>query len=278
MTENVLTKHDILTKDEMLQFVLNDRIFRYIKSCREKMQLEKSEMNLLDWGCGRGRAISFLRGQGYNACGTDIDPEPVNNCRELLSAQDHDPKDIISLMENGVEKHFSDGFFHLSFSEGVFEHVKDLEQVAENLKRVTAPGGVGIHLFPAHKHFVEIHLVMPFLHWLPKNKLRKYYIFLLLLLGKGPKWKELEGKSKWEQADHYYEYMIHKTYYRKISKITDIFRRNKFKVDIIPLADFGLDNHPLLKKIVKIKLLHPFLNWVMRNFGQVGLLICREAE
>lgn len=277
MTENVLTKHDILTKDEMSQFTLNDRIFRYIEYCRGEMNLEKREMNLLDWGCGRGRSVCFLRGQGYNACGTDIDPEPVNNCRELLSAQGLDAKDIISLMENGVEKHFPDSFFHLSFSEGVFEHVKDMEQVAENLKRVTAPGGVGIHLFPAHKHFVEIHLVMPFLHWLPKNKLRKFYIFLLLLLGKGPKWKELEGKSKWDQAHDYYEYMIHKTYYRKLRIITDIFRRNKFKVDIIPLADFGLDNHPILKKLVKFKPLRPILDWVMCNFGQVGLLITREA-
>jgi len=213
MTENALTKHDILTENEMSQFTLNDRIFRHIEYRREKMNLEKSEMNLLDWGCGRGRAVSFLRAQGYKAFGTDIDSEPVKNCRELLSAQGLDAEAIISLMENGVEKQFPDSFFHLSFSEGVFEHVKDLEQVAENLKRVTAPGGVGIHLFPAHKHFVEIHLVMPFLHWLPKNKLRKFYIFLLLLLGKGPKWKEVEGKSKWDQAHVYYEYMIYKTYY-----------------------------------------------------------------
>ncbi len=278
MTENVLTKHDILTKDEMLQFTLNNRIFRYIEYSRGEMNLDKSGMNLLDWGCGRGRSVSFLREQGYNACGVDIDPEPVNNCRKLLSTRGLDAESIISLMENGVEKQFPDSFFHLSFSEGVFEHVKNLEQVAENLKRVTATGGVGIHLFPAHKHFVEIHLMMPFLHWLPKNKLRKFYIYFFLLLGKDPKWKELEGKSKWEQAQDYYEYMIYKTYYRKLSIVTDIFKRNKFKVDIIPLADFGLDNHPLLKKMVKFKPLHPFFNWVMRNFGQVGLLICREAD
>ena len=58
MTENAMTKHDILTEDEMSQFALNNRIFRYIEYCRDKMNMEKSEMNLLDWGCGRGRAVS----------------------------------------------------------------------------------------------------------------------------------------------------------------------------------------------------------------------------
>ena len=50
MPEDALTKHDILTEDEMSKFTLNDRILRYIEYCREKMNLEKSEMNLLDWG------------------------------------------------------------------------------------------------------------------------------------------------------------------------------------------------------------------------------------
>ncbi|MBC8393732.1 MAG: class I SAM-dependent methyltransferase [Deltaproteobacteria bacterium] len=278
MTQNVLTKHDVLTVNEMSKFTLNARILRYIERCREAMNLEKSEMNLLDWGCGRGRAILFLRSQGYNACGTDIDPEPVNNCRELLSGHDHDPESVISLMEGGEERQFPDAYFHLSFSEGVFEHVKNLEQVARNLKRVTKPGGKAIHLFPARRHFVEIHLRMPFLHWLPKNALRRFYISFLLLLGKGPKWKEVNSKSRSEQVQVYYDYINDKTYYRKLSSIIDIFQRNRFEVEIMPLADFGLDKHPILKRFVKFKPLRPMLDWAMRNFGQVGLLLTRRAD
>ena len=278
MSENTMTKHDALTQEEMSSFNLNSRIFRHIEYFRDKMNLEKSQMNILDWGCGRGRAIAWLRARGYNAFGTDIDPEPVNNCRGLLSACGLDADSIISLMDDGEEKQFPDNFFHLSFSEGVFEHVKDIEQVAANLKRLTVPGGVGVHFFPAHKHFVEIHLFMPFVHWLPKNKLRKICILLFLLLGIGPKWKELESKSRTEQAQAYYEYIIHKTYYRTPRIITDVFARNKFKVDFIPLAEFGLDKYPVLKKLVKFKALQPLLNWGMRNFGQVGLIITREED
>ena len=154
MPEDAMTKHDILTEEEMSKFSLNPRIFKRIKYFCGKMNLQKNQMNILDWGCGRGRAIAWLRAQGYNAFGTDIDPEPVNNCRSLLSARGLDANSLISLMIDGEEKQFPDNFFHLSFSEGVFEHVKDIEQVAANLKRLTVPGGVGVHFFPAHKHFV----------------------------------------------------------------------------------------------------------------------------
>jgi len=117
---------------------------------------------------------------------------------------------------------------------------------------------------------------MPFVHWLPKNKLRKIYILLWLLLSKGPRWKELRGKSKWEQAHAYYEYTIFKTYYRTPRKITDVFVRHGFKVDFIPLADFGLEKHPLLARLAGLRLLRPPLDWGMCNFGQVGLLITKN--
>ena len=164
MTKDAMTKHDVLTKEEMSHFTLNQRIFRQIEYFRHKMNLKKGDMNILDWGCGRGRAVTWLRSRGYNAFGTDIDSEPVNNCGDMLSTTGLDTKAIISLLENGEEKQFPDNFFHLTFSEGVFEHVKNIEQVAANLKRLTIPGGVGVHFFPAHKHFIEIHLFMPFLH------------------------------------------------------------------------------------------------------------------
>jgi len=278
MTTNTMTKHDVLTEQEMSGFTMSGRIAGQIERFRKKMNLERNQMNVLDWGCGRGRSVAWLREQGYHAFGTDIDVEPVKNCRVLLSARGLDADSIISLMDNGEEKQFPDGFFHLSFSEGVFEHIRDIEQVAANLKRLTAPGGVGVHFFPAHKHFVEIHLFMPFLHWLPKNRVRRIYILLLLLLGQGPRWKELQSKSKAEQADAYYDYIIHKTYYRTPRTLRDVFTRNKFKVDFIPLAEFGLEKHPLLAGLVKIKALRPLLDWGMRTFGQVGLVITRQRD
>lgn len=278
MSELVMTKHNVLTEEEMSAFSMNQRIFRLIEYYRHKMNLDKSQMNILDWGCGRGRTVAWLRQQGYSAFGVDIDSEPVNNCKDLFRQRGYDPEAILSLLENGKETKFPDNYFHFSFSNGVFEHIQDLEAVAENLKRLTAPGGVGVHFFPAHKHFVEIHLRLPFVHWLPKNILRKVYIFLFVLFGKGPKWKELQAKSPLQKTDGYYDYIIHKTYYRSYHTIKTIFRKNNFKVAFVPLHKFGLEKHSLLDKLVRFKSLRPFLNWCMNNFGQIGLIITREAN
>jgi cyclopropane fatty-acyl-phospholipid synthase-like methyltransferase len=74
MPESTLTKHDTLTEDEMRNFSMSPRIFRHIEYFRDKMNLKSGDMNVLDWGCGRGRSVVWLRGQGYNAFGADIDP------------------------------------------------------------------------------------------------------------------------------------------------------------------------------------------------------------
>ena len=275
---NSMTKHDVLTEQEMSDFTMNPRVLRQIEHFRRQTNLGKSEMNILDWGCGRGRAVAALRARGYNAFGADIDPEPVNNCRDLLSARGLDADSIISLIKNGKDTIFPDGFFHFGYTDGVLEHVRDIEQVAANLKTLIAPGGICVHFFPAHRHFVENHLRVPFLHWLPKNRLRRTYISLVLLCGGGPKWKELQSRSRQERAQAYYEYSISKTYYRTPRALTEIFVRHKFQIDFIPVADFGLDKHPILARLVGFRPFRPLLNWGMRNFGQVGLVITRNSD
>jgi SAM-dependent methyltransferase len=276
MQVNAKTKHDVLTEREMSDFRMNPRILWQIERFRQKLGLEIGEMNVLDWGCGRGRAVAWLRAHGYNAFGADVDPEPVNNCRDLLSARGLDAEAIISLIRDGKDTIFPDGFFRFAYTDGVLEHARDIEQVAANLKGLIAAGGVCVHFFPAHKHFVESHLRVPFVHWLPKNRLREVYLLLALLCGGGPQWKELKGKSRLEKAHVYYAYSVNKTYYRTNRVISEVFERNDFQVDFISLADFGLDGHPLLAKLVQLKALRPLLDWGMRNFGQVGLVTTRN--
>ena len=48
MPEYALTKHYCLTEQEMSEDKMNPRILRFIEYYHEKMNLEKSEMNLLD--------------------------------------------------------------------------------------------------------------------------------------------------------------------------------------------------------------------------------------
>ncbi len=149
MIENAMTKHDVLTEQEMANFVFNPRILKQLERCRKKLNLEKDQMNILDWGCGRGRAVVWLREQGYKTFGVDIDPEPVENCRNLLSSRGVNPDSLIYLIQNNTAKEFPDKHFHFIFSYGVFEHIKDLVQVAAEFKRIMAPEAIGAHFFPA---------------------------------------------------------------------------------------------------------------------------------
>jgi 2-polyprenyl-3-methyl-5-hydroxy-6-metoxy-1,4-benzoquinol methylase len=276
MQANELTKHDVLTEQEMANFVFNSRILKQLERCRKKLNLEKDQMNILDWGCGRGRAVVWLREQGYKAFGVDIDLEPVENCRNLLSSRGVNPDSLIYLIQNNTAKEFPDKHFHFIFSYGVFEHIKDLDQVAAEFKRIMAPEAIGAHFFPAHKHLVETHLRMPFLHWLPKNGLRMICFKSTLMLGKGPKWKELQGMTKEQQAQVYYNYTVSKTFYRSPALLREVFSKVGLNIEFISLDDYGVDEYPVLKALVKIKPLRPFLNWAMRNFGRVGLLITND--
>lgn len=262
----------------MSEFSMSKDVLRQIEDYCNKMNLVKTEINILDWGCGRGRAVIWLRAHGYNAFGVDIDSEPVNNGKKLLAERGLNPDAILSVLDDNGKSKSPDGFFHFIFADGVFEHVRDIETVASEFQRLLRPGCGGLGFYPAHKHLVEAHLYMPFVHWFPKNKLRKLCILLFLLLGRNPKWKELKEKPLVEQAQRYYEYSANKTYYRDTRTMTDIFERNRFKVNFLPIATFSLERHPKLSKLVKIKPLRPILNWAMCKFGQVGLLLTKQES
>ncbi len=273
-----MSKHDVLTEEEMSTFVPTPSVLLHIEQYQRKMNLRKEDLRILDWGCGRGRSVAYLREQGFKAFGVDIDPEPISNGRQLFLERGLDVNNILTLIDQDGKTKFSDGFFHFVFSESVFEHIKDLESVAKELQKITSPGGVGLHLYPAHRYIKEGHLLMPFVHWLPKTKLRKMYIWLFLLLGQNPNWKELEGKSIREQAEVYYDYSINKTYYRNCYTVKKIFTRKGFDIDFVTIDHPKLKGHPVLYRLSTFKPLRVMMNWVLNNFFAVFLLTTRKSD
>ena len=77
-----MSKHKILNDNEMRDYKISKEVIRYLKLTEKILKLKKGEINILDYGCGRGRDVSVLRKMGYNAFGVDIDPEPIENSRE----------------------------------------------------------------------------------------------------------------------------------------------------------------------------------------------------
>ena len=63
---------DPLTEAEFATFRPNAEVIRYLEETRERLGLQRYEMNVLDWGSGRGEYVAWLRDAGYNAFGAEI--------------------------------------------------------------------------------------------------------------------------------------------------------------------------------------------------------------
>lgn len=222
-------KHEVLTEAELASFKLHPTCMKPLDDyLRQHPEKKPEDVNVLDWGCGRGRAVAKLREKGFNAFGVEIDRNCLSKGFPIFESRGLSPDSLLRPLDE--INSFPDGYFDCVFSQQVFEHVRDLAGVIEEQSRLTAPGGIGIHCFPASKNVWEAHLNMPLVHWLPKSPVRKLWIAGMLNLSYGPKtpWPAVDGKSSWEAADVYYRYANEKTYYRDSKVIQNLFESNGF--------------------------------------------------
>ena len=266
-----MLKHKSLTLEEYASYSPNKRIPAYIEAYRKQNKLEKEEMNILDWGCGRGLDVLWLRDKGYNAYGVDIDSEPINNGIDLFKAKGHEESTLRHLSPDG-KTDFPDGFFHVVISNQVFEHVSNIEAVANEARRITRDGGTGYHIFPASKRVIEGHMFMPFIHWLPKNKLRKYLIATFIVLKIKPHSKLDDMKLK-KKIDTYYHYSINSTFYRKPSALRRKFRKAGFHVSFVTVSNPRLTNHKIFGRLTNYRLSKYLINFMLLNFFHVELML-----
>ncbi len=269
------SKHKILTEEEFGQFSINKRILHYLQLYAQNSRLNKEEINVLDWGCGRGRSVLWLREKGYSAYGVDIDNKPIQNGQPLLMEKGYDPN-VLRMLTPSAKTDFSDNFFHFIFSEQVLEHIENLEAVAEEIHRVSQKKGVGFHIYPAQKYIVEGHLFMPFIHWLPKNRMRRILIAFYVLLGKEPRWTELKEKDFQERVDTYFQYSINKTFYRKFKDVKKIFSNEGFDVSCETIHHPKVVQHRIIGKLLKNKLLSRFVDFMLTTYRTVELRIVKR--
>jgi SAM-dependent methyltransferase len=231
-------------------------------------------MRVLDWGCGRGRFVLWLREQGFDAYGVDIDPEPINNGLPLFEKKGHHnrPLSVISVEGRTI---YEDGFFDFIMTDNVLEHVSNLGKVMVEIGRLTSAEGGGYHIFPAQRQIVEGHLFMPLVHWLPEGGLRKALIRSCVKKGKEPQWHEVKGKSVEEKTQVYYDYSTNHIFYRPYMKIRDQFRKLGFNVTFLSLQNPAVQKHKLLGPLARISVTKPVINWLVLTFKQVELLTTR---
>ena len=223
-----MSKRKKLTDSEVADYQINPTILKLIEQYCHENNVAKEDLSILDYGSGKGKSVAVLRNMGFAAYGVEIDPLPFKNGLDYFIQNGYDPDSFLYLMGENCKTPFDDAFFDIIISEQVFEHVENMEIVVQEISRLSKPGAAHIHTFPAKYHLIEQHLFMPLIHWLPKNRIRRWAIFLSTKLGREPFWEPLEGKSIEEKTQVYYNYSIQRTHYRTVRQINKILEKYGF--------------------------------------------------
>lgn len=267
-----MSKHDVLTEQEFASFVPNQNITRNMDEFAHRSGRVRGDIKVLDWGCGRGRHVLWLREQGYQAYGVELDPMPVQNGLALITARGY-PGDCLALIDNQGHTPFADGFFDYVFSGNVLEHVADVDSVCAEMARITRTGGGGYHVFPAQRQPIEGHLFMPFVHWIPPGSLRKWIIRTCVRLGREPRWVEVRDASMDVKTEFYYKYSLNNIFYRTYSAVRRAFEDHGLAVTFTTLDHPRIKRHPVLSRLLKIKMLKSLLNHILLTYKLVELQV-----
>lgn len=265
-----MAKHDRLTEEEFGKYKPPKQIIDQLAQYCQSRGLSPNEVKVLDWGCGRGRTVLWLLEQGYQAYGVDIDQEPIDNGLVLFREKGY-PDSLLSLFSSEGRTIYEDGFFDFVMTNNVLEHVSNLEQVAAEIGRLTSKRGAGYHIFPAQRQFIEGHLFMPLIHWLPEGAFRKGVIRLCVRLGKHPRWAEVKGQGLNETVNVYYKYSTDHIFYRPFKHIKRKFESQGFKITFLTINNPAISKNKLLGPLSRNRLTKPFINWLVLTFKQVEM-------
>jgi SAM-dependent methyltransferase len=223
-------KHDVLSEEDMRGFRMDREMLALLQThmAAAARPINTNPPKILDWGCGRGRAVAFLAQAGYCTFGVDADRAVMLNGHPLFIARGLDPHSL--LRHTSETGSFPDGYFDAVFSEETIEHVIDLESAAREMFRLVKPGGIVIHSYPGSRWLMEPHVCMPLIHWLPDNGWRRALVTLCLLSGLGPRphWPEAANADLAGRAAVYCRYIAEKTCYRTKEAVMTIFGKAGF--------------------------------------------------
>jgi SAM-dependent methyltransferase len=240
-------------------------IRRYLARQLQLRGGEPGRLRILDVGCGRGDTVAWLCAQGWDAHGIDVSADYLARGQGYLrDALGADPARL-QLINADFSYPFKDAAFDIVLSDQVIEHVGDLDQFAAEVARVSAPGAVGMHIFPAKWRPVETHLLMPFAHWLPKGALRRGAVSGLLRAGVGAKYFQNLPHS--DRAAIYNAFSEDETFYRSLRDTVATFHRHGLRCDARTPSREKIGFH--LPSSPEAAL--PLLGWLYRNFASVVL-------
>jgi SAM-dependent methyltransferase len=245
---------------------------RYLEFCTRELGRTPGQMRVLDFGCGAGGATLELRKLGYQAYGVDIDAHAVSQGTNRLRAEGFDEADILVTIDEDGSIPFPEHSFEFVFSQVVLEHVSDLDRTAAGLSRVMAPGAYGFHRFPGRRVPVEPHYSMPFVHWLPKNDVRRRAMLALSRIGVGKRHPDCAESAWREQAERWFQYSVQHTFYRSTGEVVDALRRAGQDVCVVSSNHRRLHRIEVLRAALRSSHVRRAIGWGVSTFVTNDLL------
>jgi ubiquinone/menaquinone biosynthesis C-methylase UbiE len=204
----------------------------------------------------------------------DIDGSVLANAAPAFRELGLDSGSILKPVSDDGHVDFDDGFFDVVLSDQVLEHVAEPGVMLTAMARVLKTEGVMFHCFPAHLGPVECHLRMPFVHWLPKNNMRKMLIAIWVRAGIDPGWQELSGATVTERIRTYHEYSVQNTFYRAPRDWRTLFESTGFSPEFVSHLAPGVMR---LRRALAPLMGEGLVNWLMTN-GRMVYLSARRSD
>jgi len=258
-----------LTEAECATFTPNAEVVRYLEATRARLGLEKRDLNVLDWGSGRGEYVLWLREAGYNAFGAEIRAAAALRGNKVFAARGLDFEHLVRPIGSDCRTDLPNGYFHFVFTHYVLEHVADLDAAAREMARLTAPGGSGFHVYPGKLRPIEPHLFMPFVHWLPKSPARKWAIRAYVACGIEPRWGWLSTADAETKTRAYFDFVMLETFYRRFAQVRRSF--DAVGLYVTPVSA----EHPTLRRLATLPrvLRKPLVEAPVMAFRTVEILV-----
>ncbi len=213
----------------------------------------KLDFSLLDFGCGSGDKVKFLRDNGYNFVGCDIEFKLGEFTKRLK-----EENIITKIGMNPYRLPFPSDYFDFVLSDQVFEHVLDYGEALCELSRVMKRGSSSLHIFPSKWKIFEPHTGTPF------GGAINFYLWILFWALLGINKRGHQNLSRFEIAKLDYEYIQAKTNYLSGSEIEEFFNKFGFSVHYCNHKAIKLSSNKLVSKFIS---LFPFSSKLSQFFA-----------
>lgn len=226
-------------------------------------------VRILDLGCGRGALANALRAAGYDAFGTDFDktlPFPRPDYLRALEAATGSNSSISYEVRGAYSFPFADESFDVVVSTSVLEHVRNIQRVLQEIRRVLLCGGVTIHSFPG-RYFLphDPHTYVPLVPALWPRSPRPVLALSALAGVRTPSQRGKDWRTIYREN---LDYCRDSLEYRSIRWYEEVLAAETFRnvrchfeyyVDHAPGGYARLLRRPILRKMV------PFLTPLLRE-------------